>query len=143
MTTMVVAAAIIERDGRLLITKRQQGVHLEGYWEFPGGKCEEGETLAACVSRELREELAVDVRVGGEVFTTYTYRIDRGALSPCSCSATTAAAGGHMGPEGRLQSLRSAGVQLINNWLELTPGPPPVTSDRRQRETARTRQTDR
>ena len=74
---MVVAAAVIERDGRLLITKRQHGVHLEGYWEFPGGKCEPGETLAACLSRELREELAVNVLVGGEVFTASHAYADR------------------------------------------------------------------
>ena len=45
MTTIVVAAAVIERDGRFLVTRRQRGVHLEGFWEFPGGKCEPGETL--------------------------------------------------------------------------------------------------
>jgi 8-oxo-dGTP diphosphatase len=72
--TIVVAAAIIERAGRFLITKRQQGVHLEGYWEFPGGKCEPGETLAACVVRELREELDVEVQPGAELFTiTHPY----------------------------------------------------------------------
>jgi mutator protein MutT len=70
VTLIVVAAAIIERDGRFLITTRQKGVHLEGYWEFPGGKCDPGETIAACVSRELREELDVEVDVGNEVFTT-------------------------------------------------------------------------
>src|SRR5439155_4270779 len=59
-----------EREGRFLITKRQKGVHLEGYWEFPGGKCDAGETIDACVSRELREELDVDVQVGEEMFTT-------------------------------------------------------------------------
>ena len=45
MTTIVVTAAVIERDGRFLVTRRQAGVHLEGYWEFPGGKCDPGETL--------------------------------------------------------------------------------------------------
>jgi 8-oxo-dGTP diphosphatase len=70
VTTIVVSAAIIERDGRFLITKRQKGVHLEGYWEFPGGKCHPGETVAACLARELREELDVDVHVGAEVFAT-------------------------------------------------------------------------
>ena len=70
MTTIVVTAAVIERDGRFLVTRRQKGVHLEGYWEFPGGKCDAGETLEACLARELREELDVDARVGGEVFTT-------------------------------------------------------------------------
>ena len=67
-------AAVIERDGRVLVTRRQQGVHLEGYWEFPGGKCDPGESLAACLARELREELDVDARIGQEMFaTTHAY----------------------------------------------------------------------
>ncbi len=70
MTTTVVTAAVIELDGRFLVTRRQQGVHLEGYWEFPGGKCDPGEPLAACLARELREELDIEARVGEEMFTT-------------------------------------------------------------------------
>jgi mutator protein MutT len=70
VTTIVVTAAVIERDGAFLVTRRQRGMHLEGHWEFPGGKCETGETLAACMARELREELAIDARVGREIFTT-------------------------------------------------------------------------
>lgn len=54
-----VAAAVIERDGAVLVTRRPAGTHLEGLWEFPGGKCEPGETLQACLARELREELDV------------------------------------------------------------------------------------
>jgi 8-oxo-dGTP diphosphatase len=74
MTTVVVTAAVIERDGAWLVTRRQAGVHLEGYWEFPGGKCDPGETLDACLARELREELDVDARIGEEMFTTtHTY----------------------------------------------------------------------
>ena len=61
---------MIERDGRFLITKRQKGVHFAGLWEFPGGKCDPGESLPACLARELREELGVDVAVREEVFTT-------------------------------------------------------------------------
>ncbi|MFI5179285.1 MAG: 8-oxo-dGTP diphosphatase MutT [Vicinamibacterales bacterium] len=68
--SLVVAAAVIRQEERFLVTRRQQGVHLEGCWEFPGGKCHAGETLAACLVREVREELAVDVRVGAEVFAT-------------------------------------------------------------------------
>jgi 8-oxo-dGTP diphosphatase len=72
--TTVVTAAVIERDGRFLVTRRPRGVHLEGMWEFPGGKSEPGETRAACVARELREELGVDVLVGDELLvTTHTY----------------------------------------------------------------------
>lgn len=66
--TIVVTAAVIERDGRFLVTRRQKGVHLEGYWEFPGGKCDAGESLPACLARELDEELAVNSVVGHEVF---------------------------------------------------------------------------
>ena len=74
MSTIVVTAAVIERDGRFLVTRRQRGVHLEGFWEFPGGKCETGEDRRSCLSRELKEELAVAVRVGDEIFaTTHVY----------------------------------------------------------------------
>jgi mutator protein MutT len=68
--TIVVTAAVIEQGGRFLVTRRQTGVHLEGYWEFPGGKCDRDESLAACLARELREELDVDARIGDEVLTT-------------------------------------------------------------------------
>jgi len=72
--TLVVTAAIVEREGAFLITRRQKGVHLEGYWEFPGGKCAPGESLAACLARELHEELGVDAAVGGEIYmTTHAY----------------------------------------------------------------------
>jgi mutator protein MutT len=70
MTTLVVTAAVIERDDRFLLTRRQPGVHLQGYWEFPGGKCEPGETRSACLLRELREELAVNAIIGGQLLTT-------------------------------------------------------------------------
>jgi mutator protein MutT len=74
MTTIVVTAAVIERDNRVLVTRRLKGTHLEGYWEFPGGKCDPGETLEACLRRELQEELAVDAIIGDEIMTTcHTY----------------------------------------------------------------------
>lgn len=72
--TIVVTAAVVEREGRFLVTRRQKGVHLEGYWEFPGGKCDAGEALDACLVRELREELAVAARVVNEIFrVTHDY----------------------------------------------------------------------
>jgi mutator protein MutT len=70
VNTLVVTAAIVERRGALLVTRRLAGTHLEGLWEFPGGKCEPGESLSGCLSRELREELGVDATVNDEVFTT-------------------------------------------------------------------------
>lgn len=57
-------AAVVERDGCFLLTLRPRGTHLEGHWEFPGGKCEPGETHEAALAREMREELDVDARVG-------------------------------------------------------------------------------
>ena len=64
MTTVV--AALIHRAGRILICRRtaQQAHALK--WEFPGGKVEPGESPAQALGRELREELAVDARIGGE-----------------------------------------------------------------------------
>jgi mutator protein MutT len=52
-----VAAAVIERDGTILVTRRPPHGHLGSLWEFPGGKCEPDETLVACLARELEEEL--------------------------------------------------------------------------------------
>jgi 8-oxo-dGTP diphosphatase len=66
---IVVTAAVIERDGSFLVTRRPHGVHLEGLWEFPGGKCERGETLLSCLVREVEEELGAAVTVGAELFT--------------------------------------------------------------------------
>jgi len=77
MTPTVVAAAVIEQDDRFLLTRRQEGVHLEGHWEFPGGKCEPGETHEACLAREIREELGVEAAVGNEVFATVHVYSDR------------------------------------------------------------------
>jgi mutator protein MutT len=77
MTLIVVTAAVVEHDGRFLVTRRQQGVHLEGFWEFPGGKCDADEALADCLARELREELDVASRVGDEIFTTTHAYADR------------------------------------------------------------------
>jgi 8-oxo-dGTP diphosphatase/A/G-specific adenine glycosylase len=64
---VVVIAAVIERDGRFLITRRLKDTHLAGFWEFPGGKCEPGETHDACLVRELAEELHARVVVGDEL----------------------------------------------------------------------------
>ena len=75
--TIVVTAAVIEIDGRFLVTRRPKGVHLEGFWEFPGGKCDRDEPLKACLERELREELDVASRVGDELFTTTHGYADR------------------------------------------------------------------
>ena len=65
-----VTAAVIRDDaGRYLITQRRRGSHLEGLWEFPGGKRDAGESLAACLRRELIEELGATFEIGAEIAT--------------------------------------------------------------------------
>jgi mutator protein MutT len=59
-----VVAAIIEKDGLVLATRRKNGMHLAGLWEFPGGKLEPGETPEVALRRELKEEFAVDSQIG-------------------------------------------------------------------------------
>lgn len=60
-TLSVVAAALVDRDGRLLVQQRPEGKPMAGLWEFPGGKIEPGETPEQALIRELAEELAIDV----------------------------------------------------------------------------------
>lgn len=65
---VVVVAAVIERDDHFLLTRRHAGVHLEGMWEFPGGKVDVRESHADALRREIREELDADVDVHDLVF---------------------------------------------------------------------------
>ncbi len=59
-----VTAAIIERNGKILIARRKAGDTLENKWEFPGGTVEHDETCEECLSREMREEFGIEVSVG-------------------------------------------------------------------------------
>ena len=58
---LVVAAALYDSDGRVLIAERPTGKHMAGRWEFPGGKVDVGEAEAQALARELREELGIEV----------------------------------------------------------------------------------
>jgi 8-oxo-dGTP diphosphatase len=60
---LVAACALIDADGRVLITERPEGKQLAGLWEFPGGKVEPGETPEQTVVRELHEELGIETKV--------------------------------------------------------------------------------
>lgn len=59
---LVVACALVDADGRVLLAQRPEGKTLAGYWEFPGGKIEPGESPEAALIRELHEELGVTTR---------------------------------------------------------------------------------
>ncbi len=69
MDAVQVVAAVIERHGKILITRRPQSAHLAGLWEFPGGKPERGESLEAALRREIREELDAEIAVGERIET--------------------------------------------------------------------------
>ena len=58
---IVVAAAILQREGKILLTRRKCEAHQGGLWEFPGGKQEQGETLEQCLQRELKEEIDIEI----------------------------------------------------------------------------------
>jgi len=69
-----VAAAVIERDGRILIGRRKRGARHALKWEFPGGKLEPGETPRTALVRELREELAIHAVIGEQLdFYNFQY----------------------------------------------------------------------
>ena len=73
---LVVACALVDADGRVLIAQRPKGKQLEDLWEFPGGKLEPGETPEEALIRELKEELDIDVTaacLAPFVFTTHAY----------------------------------------------------------------------
>lgn len=59
-----ITAAVIEKDGKILVARRKPELMAGGMWEFPGGKLEDGETAERCLERELEEELGVRTRVG-------------------------------------------------------------------------------
>ncbi len=63
-TIRVSAALIFDDQNKIIITRRPEGTHLAGMWEFPGGKIESGETAEKALEREIKEELALDIKVG-------------------------------------------------------------------------------
>jgi A/G-specific adenine glycosylase len=112
-----VTAAVIERDGAVLIARRPAKGLLGGMWEFPGGKVEPGEDLPACLRRELQEELGIDAAVGEQVGVyrhAYTHlrvtvhafrcRLERGEPRPIQVSAVRWVSPGELGdyPMGKV-----------------------------------------
>jgi 8-oxo-dGTP diphosphatase len=71
--SLIVVAAVIERDGQFLLTLRPEGTHLGGRWEFPGGKCDPHETHGEALRRELFEELDI-VGLVHDCLLTVTHR---------------------------------------------------------------------
>lgn len=78
-SVLVTAALLIER-GRVLLTQRKRGSHLEGAWEFPGGKVEPNEDPRDALAREMREEVGVDVEVTEIVEVTFHRYAEKSVL---------------------------------------------------------------
>ncbi|MDC7228356.1 MAG: (deoxy)nucleoside triphosphate pyrophosphohydrolase [Spirochaetales bacterium] len=74
-----VAAAVVFHDGKVLICRRASGEKLEGFWEFPGGKLEAGESMFDCIERELFEELGVKAR-GREILAVSFYAYEHSEI---------------------------------------------------------------
>lgn len=74
-----VTAAVFRREETILLTRRKPGQHQAGFWEFPGGKVEPGETLQACLEREIGEELGIMIKAGG-ILATSDYVYAHGAI---------------------------------------------------------------
>ncbi len=73
---LVVAVALVDGDGRVLIAQRPEGKTMAGLWEFPGGKVDDGELPEAALIRELEEELGIDVSencLAPFTFASHTY----------------------------------------------------------------------
>jgi 8-oxo-dGTP diphosphatase len=100
MRTLLVAAALITKRGRILVAQREAGDDWGLRWEFPGGTLEEDEGPQACIKRELREELGIEVAIKGirravfrryEGFNilllAYQCRITEGTPLPIRCRA--------------------------------------------------------
>lgn len=80
MATFIVAAAVIEENGRVLLAQRNKNDHQGLKWEFPGGKIEEGEDPIHCIVREIKEELDLDIEVQ-DIFQVVMHRYpDRNIL---------------------------------------------------------------
>lgn len=76
--TLIVAAGVVVHENRVLLTQRKKGGHLEGLWEFPGGKAEPNEDPRAALVRELEEELGIDTVAGEILDVTFHHYADVG-----------------------------------------------------------------
>jgi 8-oxo-dGTP diphosphatase len=71
---IVSAVTLVDHDGRVLISKRPVGKHMSGFWEFPGGKLEIGETPEECLIREIKEE--IDINLSNFCFSPLTFSLN-------------------------------------------------------------------
>ncbi|MDC4224416.1 MAG: NUDIX domain-containing protein [Candidatus Manganitrophus sp.] len=110
-----VAIAIIVKDGEILVTRRKEGVHLPGLWEFPGGKRDSGETIKACLLREVKEELGATVEIE-RLFWERSHYLRRSNGDP-SCLFLPS-------PFRRFKAARLAGIKMDSTRFAPLPSLP-------------------
>lgn len=125
-----VCAAVIQHQNKILITLRPENKQLGGYWEFPGGKIEAGESPQVALKRELREELDIEVAVGSLLETVkHRYAWGQVLILAYSCEWKSGiikhldvADHRWVAPENLLDyDILSADLPIINKLQERTP----------------------
>lgn len=106
--TTIVAAGVIYRDGKVLLTKRLSKGHLADMWELPGGKLEPGESPEEALAREMREECGVEVEVGEALDVTFWRYPKKNVLLLFYRTTITGGAVQHLGVEDHAWVTRDA-----------------------------------
>ena len=127
---ILVTAAVMIENGRVLVSQRKPGQHLAGAWEFPGGKVDADEDPRAALARELREELGIDATIGEIVEVTYHRYPEKAVLllffeavrTPTSAEPTAV----------DVAAIRWAGAEELDD-SEFPPADVPVLSEVRRR----------
>ena len=101
----IVTAAIIQKEDCILLARRSSGEKLAGFWEFPGGKVENGETPEACLARELDEELRISVRIGAKCVESL-HQYDHGSFRILAYFVEWLARDAHPSVHDRLEWVR-------------------------------------
>ena len=125
----LVTAALLIREGRVLLAQRSEGDRLALKWEFPGGKVEVGETPEACLARELQEEFGITTVIGDH-FATSDYDYGTGALRLLAFWATWT--GGVLQPTVHAQ-VRWVAMEEAH-LLDLLPADVPIAQRLRSRD---------
>ncbi|MCA2961298.1 MAG: (deoxy)nucleoside triphosphate pyrophosphohydrolase [Silvanigrellales bacterium] len=126
-----VVAALIVRNGRVLVAKRSAGKSNPGLWEFPGGKVEAGETHATALAREIKEELGVDVEVGSHLASNeHVYPFATVRLHAYFCEVKLAGENSPFTVQPEPHALEHAEIRYVSpaewNSLEFAPANTPL-----------------
>lgn len=124
-TLHVAVGVVLNKNGDVLLGQRLPGKHLAGYWEFPGGKVEAGETVEQALARELHEELGIQVRGNRPLITVRHEYPERSVLLDTWLVEEFVGEVADIGPEG--QALRWVRQEQLGDW-QLPPADRPIVN---------------